>query len=92
MSSSSGATNANSADPASAKRSCHDAAQQLALCMADTPCVAAGKGIMDCMRAKELGDCERYRTAYYLCRRSQLDMRTRIKGRKYADGGAGEEE
>ena len=71
-----------------ARKSCHDAAQQLALCMQATPCVAGGRDIMECLRAKEIGDCERYRTAYYLCRRSQLDMRTRIRGKKYADNAA----
>ena len=26
--------------------------------------------------------CQEYRTAYYLCKRSALDMRTRIQGQK----------
>lgn len=119
---------------------CHEAAQQLALCMESTPCVRAGRTIMECIRAKEVGDCEvrcwswrlwwwgrwgvecqtracrcryradgarrhelvshlppppvpvpqKYRLGYYHCRRQQLDMRTRIRGRKFADAGTGE--
>jgi hypothetical protein len=34
---------------------------------------------------------QKYRLGYYHCRRQQLDMRTRIRGRKFADTGTGAE-
>jgi hypothetical protein len=134
------------------KPACKDAAEQLALCIEQTPCVKEkGGSIMECLKAKDVGECEvrgggygggngggacggrsaavpaaqrpraaggrrqwgvrepapacasgqcghlppclscalrapqKYRTGYYHCRRQQLDMRTRIRGRKFAD-------
>ena len=65
---------------------CHEAAQQLALCVEASQCVRDGGSIMACLKAKAVPECDRLRTGYYLCRRQQLDMRTRIRGRKFADG------
>ena len=70
---------------ADAKPACQEAAQQLALCMEASQCVRDGGAIMDCLRAKSTPECERLRTGYYLCRRQQLDMRTRIRGRKFTE-------
>lgn len=76
-------------DGSSAKSACHDTAQQLALCMQSTPCVRdEGLPITDCLKRKDgTADCEALRTAYYQCRRSQLDMRSRIRGKRFQDTG-----
>jgi hypothetical protein len=39
-----------------------------------------GKGAKECM--KEGDDCRVFRNTYFECKRSQLDMRTRIRGMK----------
>jgi len=72
-----------------ARVACRDMAVQLAACVEGSPCVAGGRSIMDCIKSHELGstECDVLRRAYYDCRRSQLDMRTRIQGRKHADSG-----
>ena len=106
---------------AAPKNACKDAAEQLALCVEKSPCVARGGSIVECLQ-REIGDCEvrgcscarargrpgpacggshpcyrhcpprpptraqKYRTGYFLCRRQQLDMRTRIRGKKFVDG------
>ncbi len=69
------------------QKACRDAAQQLLLCVERSPCVMNGGTISDCMREGEAGgaDCAALRRGYFECRRSQLDMRTRIRGRKLAD-------
>ncbi len=70
------------------KPACRDAARQLAICMQEkSPCVKEGGHIMDCLKAKDIGECEAQRRGYFECRRSQLDMRTRIRGKKFADYG-----
>lgn len=76
----------------SPRPACHEAAQQLALCVEASQCVRDGGSIMACLKAKEAPECERLRTGYYLCRRQQLDMRTRIRGRKYAASADGDDE
>jgi len=43
---------------AETKAACKDAAEQLALCIEQTPCVKSGRTIMDCLKTKEVGDCE----------------------------------
>lgn len=40
------------------KTACKDAAEQLALCIEQTPCVKEGGAIMECLKAKDIGDCE----------------------------------
>ena len=72
---------------ASPRSACQDAASALAVCVASSPCVAAGGSIMDCLRADVPPACAHLHKAYVECRRSQLDMRTRIKGRKFSDYG-----
>jgi cytochrome c oxidase assembly factor 5 len=69
------------------QKACRDAAQQLALCVERSPCVTEGGTISECLRAGEAGgaECAALRRAYFECRRSQLDMRTRIRGRKMLD-------
>jgi hypothetical protein len=79
---------------AAPKPACTDAAAALARCMEGTPCVEAGGMIVDCMKtapSEAATLCERERLGYYLCRRQQLDMRTRIRGRKFLDSKGGEE-
>ncbi len=71
----------------STQKACRDAAQQLTLCVERSPCVAAGATVSDCLRSGDAGGaaCAPLRRAYFECRRSQLDMRTRIRGRKQSD-------
>lgn len=70
------------------RTACRDAARQLAVCVeAHSPCVRAGGSILDCLKAKDTEACTPLRSAYFECRRSQLDMRTRIRGRKFSDYG-----
>ncbi|RYG51812.1 hypothetical protein EON67_02600 [archaeon] len=72
-----------------ARPACKDHASQLALCVEDkSPCVRVqGRSIVDCIKAGEIGDCELHNKAYAECRRSQLDMRTRLRGRRFQDVG-----
>jgi len=64
---------------------------QLLLCVEQTPCVARGGSVRACVRDR--GDegaddvCRALRRAYFECRRGQLDMRSRIRGRKHLDTG-----
>lgn len=65
---------------------CFDAAHQFAICVeTKTPCISEGKTIKECIQRGEIAGCEALKTAYFECRRSQLDMRARIKGRKFQD-------
>lgn len=44
---------------AEGKQACKEAAEQLAMCIEKTPCVQeAGGTIMECLKAKDVGDCE----------------------------------
>lgn len=67
--------------------SCKEIAQSLVDCMNKSVCVKDGGTIKECMRLHEDkdgkatgGDCSEMRTAYFTCKRSSLDMRTRIRG------------
>ncbi len=61
-------------------KSCKEIAQSLVECMKQTNCVQNGGDLRKCLNETE--DCQEYRNAYFTCRRSGLDMRTRIKGQK----------
>ncbi len=70
-------------------KACREAALQLALCVERSPCVLGGGTVTGCLATDGGGDeCTALRRGYFECRRSQLDMRTRIRGRKMADTGA----
>lgn len=70
------------------KAACKDAALQLGMCMQEhSACMREGGALLDCLRQGDLGVCEVQRRGYFECRRSQLDMRTRIRGKKFADTG-----
>ena len=62
-------------------KSCNEAARTLVDCLKKTECVKNGGNFKDCMKDENAG-CSQYRTAYYLCKRGGLDMRTRIQGEK----------
>jgi len=68
---------------------CKDAAQQLVLCMENAPCVTLHRqsSISACLKAGDTEGCDALRRGYFECRRAQLDMRTRIQGRKHQDVG-----
>ena len=59
---------------------CKDIAETLLDCLRQTECMKGGKGAKECMQLTD--DCRVYRNTYFECKRSQLDMRTRIRGMK----------
>lgn len=70
------------------KRACEDAMRALLRCVAESECVRAqGGSVKECLREAPQSECRAYHTGYFECRRSQLDMRTRIRGPKFADRG-----
>jgi Cytochrome c oxidase assembly protein PET191 len=63
--------------------SCSEAALSLWTCVEETPCVQRdGTSVFDCLKNDpDVGEkCLAVRNAYYLCKHSQLNMRTRIRG------------
>jgi len=68
-------------------KACSDAALQLAECMEKhSPCVEKGDTIGESVKKWEcLVGCEALHRAYFECRRGQLDMRTRIRGKRYTE-------
>lgn len=76
------------------KRACEESLRTLLRCVAASECVATdGRLVKDCLAepavvSREAGaPCAAYHTGYFECRRSQLDMRARIRGPKFADHG-----
>jgi len=63
-------------------KACAEAALSLLTCMEETKCVTEDKNsVIDCMKdPAESEDCKAERNAYYTCKHSQLNMRTRIRG------------
>jgi hypothetical protein len=65
-------------------KACSEAALSLLSCMEESPCMQnkdIKKTIFECMKdEKEAKPCKAERNAYYLCKHSQLNMRTRIRG------------
>ena len=59
---------------------CKDIAETLLDCLRQTECMKGGKGAKECMKLTD--ECRVYRNTYFECKRSQLDMRTRIRGMK----------
>ena len=59
---------------------CKDIAETLLDCLRQTECMKSGKGAKECLQLTD--DCRVYRNTYFECKRSQLDMRTRIRGMK----------
>jgi len=61
--------------------SCLEQRQLLLECLADSPCILAGRSIKECvgLRIADSG-CQELNTALFECKRGQLDMRKRIKG------------
>ena len=58
--------------------SCSTERNELLACLVDSPCLKAGRSIQECSELSEPEGCNDRRTAYYLCKRGQLDMRKRI--------------
>ena len=72
-------------------KSCKETAQSFVECMKNSSCVKNGGDVKSCIKklskanntdesAEVLEECQELRTAYTMCRRSGLDMRTRIRG------------
>ena len=65
-------------------KSCKDVAESLVQCLKKSKCVMEGGDMRSCMKGTASADeCSEHRTAYLLCKRGSLDMRTRIQGPKY---------
>ena len=63
--------------------SCREIAESLVDCMAKTQCMKNGGEMRQCMRKisdEGTGECSDMRNAYFTCKRSSLDMRSRIRG------------
>ena len=71
-------------------KSCKDVAQSLVDCMKNSSCVKEGGELNLCIKKMSLkeggtvvaSECQELRTAYTLCKRGGLDMRTRIRGQR----------
>ena len=69
-------------------KSCREIAESLIDCMKNSKCVKDGGDLRECIKMPMTdeglkgGDCQEFRTAYFLCKRGSLDMRNRIKGQK----------
>ena len=63
-------------------KKCNEAALSLLVCMEKTDCVKKKqKSLEECMKDPiESDPCLAVRNAYYNCKHSQLNMRTRIRG------------
>ena len=63
-------------------KKCSEAALSLLVCMEKTECVMKKKKSLEqCMKDPDESDpCLAMRNAYYNCKHSQLNMRTRIRG------------
>ncbi|KAL3816364.1 hypothetical protein ACHAXA_000442 [Cyclostephanos tholiformis] len=72
-------------------KKCNEAALSLLVCMEKTDCVLGKKrSLEECMRDPiESDPCLSVRNAYYNCKHSQLNMRTRIRGIGVARGRGG---
>jgi len=63
--------------------SCKGAADTLKRCLRDSECGrTTNKTLRECAAIAD--ECKPFRTAYFICRREQLDMRSRIQGMKGA--------
>ena len=60
-------------------QSCKEIAKTLYDCMKEQECMKKGGDVRNCMKDHP-DECPEFRNAYFTCKRSQLDMRTRIKG------------
>lgn len=73
------------------KVACTDAMHAMIRCVQQSECVTQqGRKIRDCISdpdgvTAEGGECYALGRGYFECRRGQLDMRTRIRGNKFAD-------
>ena len=67
-------------------KACSEAALSLLNCMEESKCVKEDKNsVYDCLKKQNddpaMSDvCKAQRNAYYMCKHSQLNMRTRIRG------------
>lgn len=63
-------------------QSCNEAALGLLQCLENLDCVKVDKKpMMECLKDPvESDDCRAVRNAYTMCKHSQLNMRTRIRG------------
>lgn len=53
--------------------SCKDQRQALLECLADSPCIIAGKPIGDCVKlSTDESGCKEFNTAFFLCKRGQV--------------------
>jgi len=61
--------------------SCTDSAQSLYECMKKTKCMENGGKLLDCLKDPVASSsCKELHNAYFTCKRSAYDMRTRLRG------------
>ncbi|KAH9513487.1 Dephospho-CoA kinase (Dephosphocoenzyme A kinase) (COAE) [Bulinus truncatus] len=67
------------------KHACEDLRDDLLECLSNTDCVRKDrKTPRECMHDASIPNhCNMLRNAFFECKRSLLDMRTRFRGRKY---------
>ncbi|KAG7345804.1 cytochrome c oxidase assembly protein [Nitzschia inconspicua] len=62
-------------------KACSEAALSLLQCMERSDCcVQDKKSVYECLKQQDDEACKAQRNAYYMCKHSQLNMRTRIRG------------
>lgn len=63
---------------------CRSEFDALLECIAESDCIKKGGKVKECMHDPETKDlCDKQRYSYFLCRRGQVDMRTRIRGPRH---------
>ena len=65
-------------------RPCHRLRVELKVCLLSSDCCRKdGKTPLECLKSGDVPqECAAIRTAFFECKRSILDMRTRFRGRK----------
>ena len=68
-------------------RACHRLRVDLKICLLQSECCRQkGKTPLQCLKDNDVPeDCLALKTAFFECKRSILDMRTRFRGRKGGD-------
>ena len=70
-------------DPWNPRKACYNHRVELKRCLLQTDCCRVDrKTPKECMQSGQATECDQLRTAFFECKRSILDMRTRFRGRK----------
>jgi hypothetical protein len=66
--------------PAGPAKACAAEVREYKACLKASACAKAGGKLSECSNVAT--ECDTYRAAYSLCKRNQLNMRTRFRGPK----------